>query len=83
MGMVAEAQAQGSSPDAEVEACTKNKPFLLIKEQCFDASSMAREQRWHFSHFWYIKKPHFLVCRANGYEVSTAVVNYPVLVWSG
>ena len=37
------AQSQHFSPDAEIEACAENEPFLLIEEERFDAPSMARE----------------------------------------
>jgi len=76
----ARAQSQDCSPDAEIAARAKNEPFLLIKQQCFDAPSMPREQRWHFSHCQHVKNPHFSVCRANGYQVSTGIVDYSVWV---
>lgn len=77
------AQSQRCSPDAEIKACAEKKPLLLIEIERFDGPGMAREQRRQFLYSWHSKKPHFSICRANSYQVSTTVMNYSALVWSG
>lgn len=74
------AQSLCCSPDAEIKACAEDEAFFLVEEQCFDAPSMARERRWHFFHPRHAKEPHFSVSRANGYQVTTTVVDYSALV---
>lgn len=79
-GWYPRAQPPCCSPDAEIKACTENEPLLLIEEECFDAPSVARKQRRHFFHSRRPKKPHFPVCGANGYQVSTTVMDYSASV---
>lgn len=73
------AQSLRCSPDAEIKACAEDEAFFLVEEQSF-APSTTREQRRHFFCPWHAKEPHFSVCRANGYQVTTTVVDYPALV---